>query len=339
MQILCVFFLKETFAPAILNHKAAALKGRTGNQQLHTKWQGPDHTTKKLVMKSLIRPFVMLTTQPALQAMALYRAYQYGLMYLVFATFPLVFEQSYNQDVGRASLNYLSLGIGFVTGLQFSKSLQDKIYKWCKTQQIDPTAPLFKRSTWQPFRGMRLLSDSKTLLPDSSLAPRITHNESRTLQRNQIQRSNTDKSFSHDPTKGLPEYRLPLLVPFSLLIPLGLFTYGWSAQTRTHWLLPNLGALIFAIGLIVCFNCAQAYVVDTYTTYSASATGAAAFLRTLAGFSFPLLAPKLYHPHILGLAWGNSLLGFIALTFGLVAPLMLWRFGGWLRRKSTYCTA
>lgn len=235
------FFLKETFAPAILNHKAAALKRRTGNQQLYTKWQGPDHTTKKLVMKSLIRPFVMLTTQPALQAMALYRAYQYGLMYLVFATFPLVFEQSYNQDVGRASLNYFSLGIGFVTGLQSSKSLQDKIYKWCKTQQIDPTAPLFKRSTWQPFRGMRHLSDSKTLLPDSSRdptstsAPPITRDETRISQRNQIQRSNTDKSFSHDRTKkSLPEHRLPLLVPFSLLIPLGLFTYGWSVQTRTH---------------------------------------------------------------------------------------------------------
>lgn len=298
-------------------------------------------------MKSLVRPFIMLTTQPALQAMALYRAYQYGLMYLVFATFPLVFQQSYNQDIGRASLNYLSLGIGFVTGLQFSKSLQDKIYKWCKAQQIDPTASVFKRSTWRQFRGMRHLSDTKTLLPDGSTypaasnptstsAPGIVRKGTNASKRAGVQRSNTDKSFSHDPTKGLPEYRLPLLVPFSLFIPLGLFTYGWSAQARTHWIIPNIGCVIFAMGLIVCFNCAQAYVVDTYTTYSASATGAAAFVRTMAGFSFPLFAPTMYAR--LGVGWGNSVLGFVALTFGLIAPILLWRFGGWLRSKSTYCT-
>lgn len=40
-------------------------------------------------MKALVRPFIMLTTQPALRAMALFRGYQYGLMYLVFATFPV----------------------------------------------------------------------------------------------------------------------------------------------------------------------------------------------------------------------------------------------------------
>jgi hypothetical protein len=62
-----------------------------------------------------------------LQAMALFRAYQYGLMYLVLATFNRVFEGAYNQSVGRASLNYLSLGVGFVIGLQISGFMQDKV--------------------------------------------------------------------------------------------------------------------------------------------------------------------------------------------------------------------
>lgn len=348
VQVACFFFLKETFAPAILAKKAKTLKQQTGNLQLHTKWQGPDHTTQKLVMKSLVRPFIMLTTQPALQAMALYRAYQYGLMYLVFATFPMVFEGSYDQGVGRASLNYLSLGVGFVTGLQFSKSLQDKIYKWCKAQQIDPTASVFDKNTWTAFKKMRHLStnsdSSRQVLPLNA-GPMANGNETYQHQsyptqlasfNPTVQRSATNKSLSHDPTKGLPEYRLPLLVPFSLFIPIGLFWYGWAAQARVHWIVPNLGCVIFAMGLIVCFNCAQAYVVDTYATYSASATGAAAFVRTMAGFSFPLFAPKMYDS--LGVGWGNTVLACVALTFGLVAPIMLWRWGGWLRSKSTYCT-
>jgi hypothetical protein len=53
------------------------------------------------------------------------------------------------------------------------------------------------------------------------------------------------------------------------------------------------------------------------------------------GFSFPLFAPGMYDA--MGVGWGNSLLGFISLTFGLVAPVLLWRYGGWLRSKSTYC--
>lgn len=45
-----------------------------------------------------------------------------------FASFPMVWEQQYNQEPGRASLNYVSLGIGFVIGLQVSGPLIDKVF-------------------------------------------------------------------------------------------------------------------------------------------------------------------------------------------------------------------
>jgi MFS family permease len=37
-----------------------------------------------------------------------------------------------------------------------------------------------------------------------------------------------------------PEFRLPLMIPAHLCIPIGLFWYGWSAQTHTHWYIPYL---------------------------------------------------------------------------------------------------
>lgn len=112
-------------------------------------------------------------------------------------------------------------------------------------------------------------------------------------------------------------------------------TYGWTAQPHIHWIIPSIASAIFATGLIIGFQCAQAYIVDAYTQYAASATGAAAFLRTLAGFSFPLFAPSLYAR--LGLGWGNALLAFISAGMGIVAPALLWRYGEFLRGKSTYC--
>jgi hypothetical protein len=34
--------------------------------------------------------------------------------------------------------------------------------------------------------------------------------------------------------------------------------------------------------------------------------------------------------------WGNSLLGFIAIGLGWPAPVLLWKYGEKLRKKSTF---
>lgn len=83
VQILATIWLPETYAPAILAKKAKKLRKLTGNQKLRTKWQNPDHSFAKILSKNLVRPFIMLGTQPAIQVMALFRAYLYGVMYLV----------------------------------------------------------------------------------------------------------------------------------------------------------------------------------------------------------------------------------------------------------------
>ncbi|KAI9689241.1 MAG: hypothetical protein M1822_000979 [Bathelium mastoideum] len=133
---------------------------------------------------------------------------------------------------------------------------------------------------------------------------------------------------------GRPEFRIPLMVPGSLLVPIGLFWYGWSAQAQIHWIMPNIGAAIYAIGTIMSFQCIQTYLVDAYTRYAASAVGAGAFLRSLAGFGFPLFAPYMYQA--LDYGWGNSLLGFIAIALGMPAPFLLWKYGAVLRSKSKF---
>jgi len=133
---------------------------------------------------------------------------------------------------------------------------------------------------------------------------------------------------------GKPEFRTPLMVPGSMILPIGLFLYGWSAEKQTHWIVPNIGACILGAGVIIGFQCIQTYLVDSYTRFAASAVGAATVLRSLAGFGFPLFAPAMYNT--LGYGWGNSLLGFIAIGLGLPAPFLLWKFGARLRERSTF---
>lgn len=119
-----------------------------------------------------------------------------------------------------------------------------------------------------------------------------------------------------------------------LLCPIGLFIYGWTAYYGVHWIVPNIGCVIVAIGMIIGFQCSQAYTTDAYEAqYAASAASVGAFMRTMCGFSFPLFAPRMYEK--LGLGWGNSLLAFLTLGLALVSPVLLWFYGPKLRAMST----
>lgn len=142
------------------------------------------------------------------------------------------------------------------------------------------------------------------------------------------------KLKKHNQGVGTPEFRVPLMIPGSFAIPVGLFCYGWSAQAGAHWIVPNIGAAVFSMGIIVCFQSIQTYTIDAYTRYAASAIATQNATKSLAGFSFPLFAPSMYSA--LKYGWGNSVLAFVTIGLGTMSPIILWRYGAYLRSRSTY---
>ncbi|KAF9701259.1 hypothetical protein EKO04_000372 [Ascochyta lentis] len=235
VQVTALFFLRETFAPAILAKKAKlmrkSLKGIHEDVVVRTEYETGDRFSK-ILRKRLILPFIMMFTHPATQAPSIYRAYLYGVMYLMLSTFPFVFEEVYDMDVGPASLNYLSMCLGFMIGLQISHPLTDGLYARLKAY--------------------------------------------------------------YNLEEGLPEFRVPPMLIAGILCPIGLFIYGWTAQAKVHWIAPNIGCVVVAIGMIIGFQCSQAYTTDAYEAkYAASAAAVGAFMRTMCGFSFPLFAVQI----------------------------------------------
>lgn len=79
--------------------------------------------------------------------------------------------------------------------------------------------------------------------------------------------------------------------------------------------------------------CVSTYLVDTFTIYAASAMAANTVFRSLAGAMLPLAGPRMYET--LGLGWGNSLLGFIALAF-CALPVALWVYGERIRTNPKF---
>ncbi|KAF4540624.1 Lactonohydrolase [Lasiodiplodia theobromae] len=135
---------------------------------------------------------------------------------------------------------------------------------------------------------------------------------------------------------GRPEFRAPLMLAVALLLPVGQLLYGWSAQFRLYFLLPNLGVTLFSTGIIVGYQCIQAYVIDCYPVYAASAMGSLTLLRSAGGFVFPEVAPALYRA--LGYGWASTLIAGVAGVVGVAAPVVLWVWGPGLRARSPYAS-
>ena len=67
--------------------------------------------------------------------------------------------------------------------------------------------------------------------------------------------------------------------------------------------------------------------------YSASALAANAMIRSAAGAVFPLFTDQMFHH--LGVQWAGTLIGCIALLLA-PSPFIFYRYGAWIRTKSTF---
>lgn len=134
-------------------------------------------------------------------------------------------------------------------------------------------------------------------------------------------------------SEAVPEKRLPIMMVFSWCMPIGTFIFGWTCRKSIHWFVPVLGVYLIGIGYIAVFQGAVNYLVDCFPRYSASAIAANTFLRSVVAAGFPLFATRLFQH--LGVGWGASLVGFIALGM-IPIPFYFHRNGARIRQNSPY---
>lgn len=231
IQILGLFFLEETYPPLLLRRKKARQMQATGANNLYTEFDYLDEGRMKVLSTNLLRPFKLLATQPIIQVLALYNAYLYGNIYMLYADFINLWTEVYGESIEIAGLNYISIAIGSAIAAECCTLINDRLYRG-----------LSKRN-----RG-----------------------------------------------KGIPEFRIPIMLPATLFLSAGMFWYGWTAEIKMHWIMPNIGTSIFVAGALACTISINAYVIDTYGQYSASGLAAVSTIRCLAGFTFPMFAPKMW---------------------------------------------
>jgi DHA1 family multidrug resistance protein-like MFS transporter len=107
-----LFFLEETYPPAILVKKASELRRRTLNWGIHAKQEEIEIDIKELISKNFSRPMRLLFGEPIVFLLSLYMAFIYGLLYLFLTAYPFVFMGVHHFSSGISGLTFF----GMITG-------------------------------------------------------------------------------------------------------------------------------------------------------------------------------------------------------------------------------
>ncbi|KAL4757868.1 major facilitator superfamily domain-containing protein [Aspergillus foveolatus] len=137
----------------------------------------------------------------------------------------------------------------------------------------------------------------------------------------------------HERWNTVPEHRLYFACVESVLLPAGLFMFGWTSQHggTIPWIVPTIAVGISTMGIFSIYLSVFNYLADTYVRYASSALAAQNFCRNLMNGVFPLVSRQLFEN--LGYGPAASLLGGIAAGLCLV-PWLLVVFGKSIRRRS-----
>jgi multidrug resistance protein len=119
---------RETYAPIILEKKAAKLRKETGNTAIRSKLAN-NLPPREIFVRAISRPMKMLFLSPIVGLMSLYIAINYGILYLFFTTVTFVFEGQYHFSSGAVGLSYIGVGVGMIVGMACLGVMSDKIIK------------------------------------------------------------------------------------------------------------------------------------------------------------------------------------------------------------------
>ncbi|EEP77133.1 conserved hypothetical protein [Uncinocarpus reesii 1704] len=103
--------MKETYAPVLLQKKAAKMRMETDDPRWWSRYDHKESLSGVLKM-NLSRPFVMAVTEPICIFWNIYISLVYAILYLCFVAYPIVFREIRGWSTGMSGLAFIGIGIG-----------------------------------------------------------------------------------------------------------------------------------------------------------------------------------------------------------------------------------
>lgn len=145
--------------------------------------------------------------------------------------------------------------------------------------------------------------------------------------------SNWRKPFTLD--FSCPEGRIYFACVESLLMPVGMFMFGWTCFASIHWIAPCIAVTITTMGVFSVYLTTFNYLADAYHRYASSALAAQSFCRNMLGGAAPVFTVQMYDA--MGYGGASSFLGGCGLLLSLV-PWVLALYGPRIRAKSKFAS-
>ncbi len=112
--VLITFTVPETYAPTILARRAARLRAETGCADHVTEQDLDKRPFGERMRIFLIRPFQLLFGELIVFLISLYMSVLYGLLYMFFVAFPIVFQKGKGYSASTTGLMFIPLAVGVV---------------------------------------------------------------------------------------------------------------------------------------------------------------------------------------------------------------------------------
>jgi len=143
MTIVSFFAFHETYPQLILRRRAEKKRSETGDQRYVTaaERQYAGISPINAISRSLTRPLRLLLFHPIVQLISVLSALNYGMLYIILATFSDLWVVAYGQPVDISGLHYIAVALGEIAGSQISGYVMDTIYTKLKTRAGDAGRP------------------------------------------------------------------------------------------------------------------------------------------------------------------------------------------------------
>ncbi|KAI9030594.1 major facilitator superfamily domain-containing protein [Hyaloraphidium curvatum] len=131
-----LLWMPETYGPVLLRRRAERLREETGRtvDECRAPIEASGRTIGQVVATSFARPLSFLATELIVSLVTLYTSFVYGVLYLLFGTFPIVFVGIYHFNPGQSGIAFLSIGIGAF----FSILVLNRVFNALYLRRPDP---------------------------------------------------------------------------------------------------------------------------------------------------------------------------------------------------------
>jgi multidrug resistance protein len=110
--VLITFTVPETYAPTILARRAKKLRKETKDDSHVTEQDLDLRPMSERLGIFLLRPFQLLFTELIVLLISLYMSVLYGLLYMFFVAYPIVFQEGKGYSAGITGLMFIPIAIG-----------------------------------------------------------------------------------------------------------------------------------------------------------------------------------------------------------------------------------